>query len=62
MPPQVAAPEATLNPTKLKMASTTMAMPISMLNNTSNSGAMFGKISLHRICMGFKPMVTAEVT
>src|SRR6185436_9767539 len=60
--PQVGIPDETDNPTNERMASTTMAMPISSVNNVSSSGATLGRISLARMRMGPRPMVTAEAT
>ena len=43
--PQVGVSEATLSPTKLRIVSTTIAIPISKVNSTISSGMRFGKIS-----------------
>ena len=62
MPPQVDSPEASDRPTKLKMASTTIATPISSVTSVISSGTTLGNISLAKIRSGDRPSIRAEVT
>ena len=62
MPPQVAAPEDSDKPTKLKMASTTIATPISKVNKVISKGMTFGRISCHKICQERMPSMRADTT
>src|SRR5258706_353521 len=54
--------EAMLRPTKLRMASTMTAMPISRPSRPTSSGSRLGRISRPRIAPRPSPMVVAAVT
>jgi len=62
MPPQVEAPEATERPTKLSIASTTIAMPISSVSSVISRGVTLGSTSVSRMRGADRPSILADVT